>query len=110
MGYGGGWSNIWQLTRVALRPEEFLRMKRRPSRVQKSDSKRAATAASMQAPIAKYPTDYSSLVYQKSRPSTITVGGAAPDGKAPTLNGKHTSLHEAIDPERPTILNFGSCT
>ena len=62
--------------------------------------------------IAKHPTTKEALLYHSasSFKSQITIGGAAPDGAALTLDGRRTSLHAAIDSSRPTILNFGSCT
>ena len=60
----------------------------------------------------KYPTNQQEILYQKNANFTtgITIGGAAPDGAALTLDGNKTTLHAALHAERPTILNFGSCT
>lgn len=58
------------------------------------------------------PTSGEELLYQKQPGfvSGITIGAAAPDGPAYTLDGSRTSLLASLDPKRLTILNFGSCT
>lgn len=62
--------------------------------------------------ISKYPTTKDELGYQRSETFTsgISIGGPAPDGACLTLAGEATSLHATINPQRMTIMNFGSCT
>lgn len=62
--------------------------------------------------ITKHATTMEEHAYHKAPgfASAITIGGAAPDGKVLTLDGRVTSLHAEIDAEQLTVLNFGSCT
>ena len=58
------------------------------------------------------PKTMSELLYQTQSGfvSKISIGGAAPDGPAHTLDGAAVTLLDNIDPNRLTIINFGSCT
>ena len=62
--------------------------------------------------IVKQPTSMEEHAYQKQPgfKTRITIGGDAPDGAALLLDGTSTSLHAAMNSDKLTILNFGSCT
>ena len=62
--------------------------------------------------IVKHPTTREEMGYQRASDfvSGIVIGGPAPDGAAITLAGEPTTLHAALNADKPTILNFGSCT
>ena len=74
--------------------------------------RRRAASAALNANIIKAPTTGDELWYQKAEGfhSAISIGGPAPDGAALKLDGTPTTLLAALNSERPTILNFGSCT
>ena len=59
-----------------------------------------------------HPTTKEALLYQSADGfvSSIVIGGAAPDGAVLRLDGTASTMHEQLDRERLTILNFGSCT
>eukprot|EP00967_Tisochrysis_lutea_P149628 scaffold288009_cov28-Tisochrysis_lutea.AAC.1 len=60
----------------------------------------------------KHPKTPYEIVYQSHRDFTshITIGADAPNATAFRIDGSKSSLLSMINPQRMTILNFGSCT